>query len=276
MLLIPEDKVHYFSTHTSFQFKESKEDFWSFVCADDDGTKCATALKDFNKVVAEMGPLIKAGQFNASIEKGAEIARSYGVSPESLTASPCKLDIVLAGFDEKGDTEEWPHFSGVLPTANQASSIGCSSHLGSFRDHCSSPLNLHFASPGEMKSKDMQKFAMEAFPSFVTRISAATMQTFLGPDPSVPCVILFTDKESTPPVFAALSVNLRKYRYKFADAHSSDTALMSQFNIKKVSLFGSPTDSLQWFLFNSSLKHLLCSTDASTQQKRHCHVCETE
>ncbi len=86
-----------------------------------------------------------------------------------------------------------------------------------------------------MKSRDLQKFAMEAFPSFVTRISAATMQTFLGLDPTVPCVILFTDKDTTPPVFAALSVNLRKYRYKFADAHSSDTALMSQFNIKKVS-----------------------------------------
>ncbi|BDA46353.1 probable protein disulfide-isomerase DDB_G0275025 [Coccomyxa sp. Obi] len=175
------------------------EDPWLVAFfADDDGTKCATALKDFNKVVAELGPLIKAGQFNTSSEEGADKARSYGVSPEDLKTSPCKLDIALANFDEKGDTEEWPHFT------------------------------------GEMKSRDLQKFAMEAFPSFVTRISAATMQTFLGPDPTVPCVILFTDKDTTPPVFAALSVNLRKYRYKFADAHSSDTALMSQFNIKKV------------------------------------------
>lgn len=93
-----------------------------------------------------------------------------------------------------------------------------------------------FVSTGEINVKDLQKFALEAFPSFVTRITAATMQPFLGPDPTIPCVILFTDKDATPPVFAALSVNLRKYRYKFADAHSSDAALMSQFNIKKVSL----------------------------------------
>ncbi len=100
------------------------------MSAENDGTKCATALKDFNKVVAELGPLIKAGQFNLSNQEGADKARSYGVSLEDLKASPCKLDIVLAGFDEKGDTEEWPHFSGVLPTANEASSIACNHHIG--------------------------------------------------------------------------------------------------------------------------------------------------
>ncbi len=127
-----------------------------------------------------------------------------------------------------------------------------------FTVYCSSSLNLHFASPGEMKSRDLQKFAMEAFPSFVTRISAATMQTFLGPDPTVPCVILFTDKETTPPVFAALSVNLRKYRYKFADAHSSDTALMSQFNIKKVSLLTAQQTHHSGFRSTAALPNL-CS-----------------
>ena len=34
-------------------------------------------------------------------------------------------------------------------------------------------------------------------------------------------------------VFAALSVNLRKYRYRFADVHSSDAQLMQQFSVKK-------------------------------------------
>ena len=97
--------------------------------ADDDGTNCATALKDFNKAVAEMGPLIKAGQFNASSGEGGERARSYGVSTEKLKASPCKPDIVLAGFDEKGDTEEWPHFNGMLSIANKAVSQGCSPHI---------------------------------------------------------------------------------------------------------------------------------------------------
>ena len=34
-------------------------------------------------------------------------------------------------------------------------------------------------------------------------------------------------------VYAALSVNLRKYRYRFADVHSSDAQLMQQFSVKK-------------------------------------------
>lgn len=93
---------------------------------------------------------------------------------------------------------------------------------------------------GEMNGKALQKFVLEAFPSFVTRVTSGTMQQFMGPDIGSPHVFLFTDKEETPTVYAALSVNLRKYKYKFADVHSSDAELMKQFNIKKVSTLHSP------------------------------------
>ena len=93
---------------------------------------------------------------------------------------------------------------------------------------------------GEMNGKALQKFVLEAFPSFVTRVTSGTMQQFMGPDIGSPRVFLFTDKEETPTVYAALSVNLRKYKYKFADVHSSDGELMKQFSIKKVSTLHSP------------------------------------
>ena len=80
---------------------------------DEKGTKCVTALKNFNEVIAELGPLIKAGQVNVSSEEGGDKARAYGVSADTLKASDCKLDIVLANFDEKGDPEDWQHFTGA-------------------------------------------------------------------------------------------------------------------------------------------------------------------
>ena len=87
---------------------------------------------------------------------------------------------------------------------------------------------------GEVNGRELQKFALEAFPSFVTRVTDGSMQQFMSPDMGTPRVFLFTDKDETPAVYAALSVNLRRYKYKFADVHSSEAALMQQFNVKKV------------------------------------------
>ena len=89
---------------------------------------------------------------------------------------------------------------------------------------------------GEINGRELQKFALEAFPSFVTRVTDSTMQQFMSPDMGTPRVFLFTDKDETPAVYAALSVNLRRYKYKFADVHKSDKALMQQFNVQKVRL----------------------------------------
>ena len=52
----------------------------------------------------------------------------------------------------------------------------------------------------------------------------------------VPKVLLFTDKEATPPLFAALSSNLRSKKLLFADVHSSQKAVMEQFGVAKVGM----------------------------------------
>ena len=52
---------------------------------------------------------------------------------------------------------------------------------------------------GELGSpKELQRFALEAFPSLVTRISAATLHAFVATDALAPAVLLFTDKDETP------------------------------------------------------------------------------
>lgn len=48
-------------------------------------------------------------------------------------------------------------------------------------------------------------------------------------------MFLVTDKDATPGVFAALSANLRKYKYVFADIHSSDAQAVKRLNVDKVS-----------------------------------------
>lgn len=67
--------------------------------------------------------------------------------------------------------------------------------------------------------------------------AAAYAQPFLHvpepfPGPAAQ-VFLITDKEATPGVFAALSVNLRKYRYVFADIHAGDKAALQRLSITK-------------------------------------------
>ncbi len=54
-------------------------------------------------------------------------------------------------------------------------------------------------------------------------------------------VFLVTDKDATPGVFAALSANLRKYKYVFADIHSSDAQAVKRLGVDKVSAPPAPT-----------------------------------
>ncbi|CAK0750414.1 hypothetical protein CVIRNUC_001989 [Coccomyxa viridis] len=159
---------------------------------------CKDKVAELNKIVAELGPLIKAAQIVVGDAASAQ-AKQYGLDGDKLGIDPCALDIVLLPFDEdKGSPEDWQHYA------------------------------------GDLSSKELQKFVLEAFPSFVTRVTASTMQQFMGADMATPHVFLFTDKEETPAVYAALSVNLRKYKYKFGEVHSGEAALMQQFNVKKV------------------------------------------
>lgn len=224
--------------------------FW--VHADEEAAPCKEALAQFNKIVSGLGDLIKAVQVQVSDASAAEAAK-YSVDTAALSTDPCKLEIVLLPFDEdKGEPEEWQHFSGLpsvgrrrpvcrrmhhsnvmFPYSNTQflETLPCLSNLEMLSQHVT---DLTCAAAGEINGRELQKFALEAFPSFVTRVTDSTMQQFMSPDMGTPRVFLFTDKDETPAVYAALSVNLRRYKYKFADVHKSDAALMQQFNVKKV------------------------------------------
>jgi hypothetical protein len=101
--------------------------FWA--AADNPNEGCRKPLSDFNKVVAELGPLIKVGQVNLSSEADAAAkAREYGIDAEALAGSPCKLEILLAPFDDKGEPEEWQHFKGsfivyICPSVNHLTNM---------------------------------------------------------------------------------------------------------------------------------------------------------
>lgn len=141
--------------------------------------------------------------------------------------------------------------------------------------HC---LCLGFAGP--VKAKELQAFALSAFPDNVMRVTSATYQQFFrltpGPKvwpsyrqriqpasciamcmimhqqqklhqpirrpakeahpPSCSQVILFTNKPQSPPLFRALANNLRGLGLAFVDIHESDTELMKQVKVPKVSL----------------------------------------
>ena len=58
------------------------------------------------------------------------------------------------------------------------------------------PCAMHSGDVGS--PKDLQRFALEAFPSMVTRINAASLHTFVSVDALAPAVLLFTDKDETP------------------------------------------------------------------------------
>ncbi|KAK9845433.1 hypothetical protein WJX81_006361 [Elliptochloris bilobata] len=158
---------------------------------------CEAELKAFNKAVAELGRLVAAGAVNLTAD--ATVGAPFNLDAAALSAQPCRPQVLLVPFGEdKGEAEDWLRYSGPLDS-----------------------------------SKELQKFALEAFPSYVTRLTAATLEPFMASAPLRPKVFLITDKDATPGVFAALSVNLRKYRYVFADIHSSDQEALQRLSIKK-------------------------------------------
>ena len=82
-------------------------------CADNEAGACKDKVAELNRVVAELGPLIKAAQVGVG-EAAAAQAKQYGVDADRLGADSCALDIVLLPFDEdKGSPEDWQHYAGA-------------------------------------------------------------------------------------------------------------------------------------------------------------------
>ena len=81
--------------------------------ADKEAGACKDKVAEFNKVVADLGPLIKAAQIVVGNAASTQ-AKQYGVDGDKLGTDPCALDIVLLPFDEdKGSPEDWQHYAGA-------------------------------------------------------------------------------------------------------------------------------------------------------------------
>ena len=83
------------------------------LLADKEATSCKDKVAELNKVVAELGPLIKAAQVAVGDTASAQ-AKQWGVDGDRLGADPCALDIALLPFDEdKGSPDDWQHYAGA-------------------------------------------------------------------------------------------------------------------------------------------------------------------
>ncbi|KAK9807192.1 hypothetical protein WJX73_006186 [Symbiochloris irregularis] len=158
---------------------------------------CAKELQALNKEVAALAGLIEAAAVNAS-ESAALSSMGLPVDMQALRSKPCSLQVFLLPFGDSSDADEWSKYT------------------------------------GSMNAKELQSFALTAFPASVPRVDEASLQPFLGLEPKVPKVLLFTDKEATPRLFAALAANMRNRSMLFADVHTSQTAVMEKFGVKKV------------------------------------------
>lgn len=87
---------------------------------------------------------------------------------------------------------------------------------------------------GEFEYQPLQKFAAAAFPSYAVPVTEENFTEKLTANLPSPSLLLFTDKERTPPTFAALSANFRRWGVKFLTAHSSEGALLEQFKVTRV------------------------------------------
>lgn len=112
------------------------------VFAGKEAESCKDKVAELNKIVAELGPLIKAAQIVVGDAASAQ-AKQYGLDGDKLGIDPCALDIVLLPFDEdKGSPEDWQHYAGAqtwsLHPLTKPASCQCSSLQMCFT--CSTPV----------------------------------------------------------------------------------------------------------------------------------------
>lgn len=77
------------------------------------------------------------------------------------------------------------------------------------------------------------KWASRFLHSNVIEITNANVATFLAEHPSVPKVLLFTDKKGVPIIYKGLSVSFEK-KLNFGVVRSSDDLMMQKYAVKKL------------------------------------------
>jgi len=87
--------------------------------------------------------------------------------------------------------------------------------------------------PGELKTDDLIKWASKYLHSNVIEITNANVATFLAEHPSVPKVLLFTDKKGVPIIYKGLSVSFEK-KLNFGIVRNTDELLLQKYAVKKL------------------------------------------
>jgi hypothetical protein len=85
---------------------------------------------------------------------------------------------------------------------------------------------------GELKGPELLKVAARYLHSNVNEITSANANSFISESPSVPKVLLFTDKKGVPLIFKGLSVAFEKKLF-FGLVRHDDDILTQKYNIKK-------------------------------------------
>ena len=84
---------------------------------------------------------------------------------------------------------------------------------------------------GDVTSKALNNYASRFVSSQVVELNDENYQTFLGEKPSMPKVLLFTEKSGIPTLFKALS-NAFENKMLFGIARPEDSSMISKFKIK--------------------------------------------
>eukprot|EP00823_Brevimastigomonas_motovehiculus_P005136 TRINITY_DN361_c0_g1_i1.p1 TRINITY_DN361_c0_g1~~TRINITY_DN361_c0_g1_i1.p1 ORF type:complete len:885 (-),score=320.88 TRINITY_DN361_c0_g1_i1:204-2858(-) len=85
---------------------------------------------------------------------------------------------------------------------------------------------------GERTAAAISDYVLNKLPSLVKRVSAKKNADFLQTELTMPKVLLFTKKKSTPPIFKALSTRFAG-RLLFGEVHEAEKTLVEQFTITK-------------------------------------------
>lgn len=84
---------------------------------------------------------------------------------------------------------------------------------------------------GQLEGKKLAGWATRFIMSNVIQVSTQNVHTFINDSPSVPKVLLFTDKKNIPIMFKALSVAFENKLF-FGIVKAEDTEMMKKYNVK--------------------------------------------
>lgn len=165
------------------------------------GPQCAAQAVKLAKAARTLGTLARVARVNMTAASESEVAdRGLGLPP---AGDSCDHVLSLKPYGEQSEPEEsFPVFQGNISEA-----------------------------------KELQTFVLKGFSdSGVQFLSKASMQAFMVQKPGGMKVLLFTNKDTTPPIFAALAANIQRElpSTAFAIVHQRESEILSDFKVTAV------------------------------------------